>query len=201
MKRYVATDHALAQRSYEKEKGVDHSHRFLDDLFVSWPLLAERIRRYPPRDDEVVVSELGNIIRAAEIEAGARYGLAAGIVFSRLEPLLPERSASTLAAHFDDLQFAERLAAALFVSTIPSFLLLARYGIWLLVPVGVALLAWASYRNAVAAAVRWGESLSVIFDLHRFLLYDALRLIPPIHRRRAGTRWGAEQSAGRRSDG
>jgi hypothetical protein len=51
---------------------------------------------------------------------------------------------------------------------------------WSLHPIGASSLAWASYRNSVAAAVRYGEALAVAFDLHRFDLYGALRVPEPV---------------------
>lgn len=53
--------------------------------------------------------------------------------------------------------------------------------IWFSVPVGSALLAWASYSNAIYAAIQYGEALAVAFDLNRFALYGALHVRTPVN--------------------
>jgi hypothetical protein len=55
----------------------------------------------------------------------------------------------------------------------------------------VSLLAWVSYRNALTAAARFAEAQLVLFDLHRFVLYDTLqrpRPANPDEERRFGSR-------------
>jgi len=44
----------------------------------------------------------------------------------------------------------------------------------------LALLSLSSYRTATTAAVRYGEALAVMYDLHRFSLYAALHLETPL---------------------
>jgi hypothetical protein len=113
------------------------------------------IRRYPEEPDHIVATLLGNVLRAAEMSAGERYGFDTVTVFPRLEPLLPKETEQGVTRHRDDLRFAVRLASALIIGAATStVLLLPMVGssqmtwsdtIWFLVPIGGALLAWAQY--------------------------------------------------------
>lgn len=140
--------------------------------------LSDRLRRYPAHG-RVRATTLGNILAAADEDAGRPYGLDSRVALPRLELLLPESSAKELDAKRDDLTFAARFCATLVLAALVSALLLAMDGIWLLVPVSVTVFAVLSYMNAVTAAVAYGEMLRVIFDLHRFLLYKAFHLPLP----------------------
>ena len=140
--------------------------------------LSDRLRRYPAHG-RVRATTLGNILAAAEEDAGRPYGLDSRVALPRLEPLLPESAAKELNAKRDDLTFATRFCATLVLAMLASTLLLITDGIWLLLPVSVAVFAILSYMNAVTAAVAYGEMLRVIFDLHRFLLYKAFYLPLP----------------------
>lgn len=44
----------------------------------------------------------------------------------------------------------------------------------LVIPALFLVTAWSSYSTAVKAALRYGETLALVFDLHRFLLYESL---------------------------
>jgi hypothetical protein len=150
---------------------------------------AAALRRYPKNLENVRATVLGNVLSAAEENAGGRYGLDTAVVLPRLEPVLPEATAKRITGHRDDLQFAVRLASALIVAAIASIILLLpaaiatdvdRFNpIWFCVSAGALLLAWASYRNSVAAGLQYGEALAVAFDLDRFHLYEMLHLPLP----------------------
>jgi hypothetical protein len=145
-------------------------------------------RRYPSSPEKVRATMLGNILAAAEESAGERYDLNTLLVFPRLEVLLSDSMTRRVVGRRDDLRFAVRLASALIIASISSTLIFLltipqmswQDLVWFGVPVAAALLAWASYRNALSAAVQYGEALAVVFDLHRFELYKALHLpVPP----------------------
>jgi hypothetical protein len=140
--------------------------------------LAEELRKYPSVS-RTKATRLGNILAAAEEDAGRPYGLDSRVALPRLELLLPVSAEERLTSQRDDCFFALRFCATLILGVLVSGLLLADDGIWLLVPALAAVFAWLSYRNAVSAATSYGEILRVVFDLHRFLLYDAYHLSRP----------------------
>ena len=86
--------------------------------------LSDRLRRYPAHG-RVRATTLGNVLAAAEEDAGRPYGLDSRVALPRLEPLLPESAAKELDAKRDDLMFAARFCATLVLATLVSALLLA----------------------------------------------------------------------------
>jgi hypothetical protein len=144
------------------------------------------LRRFYPARDRVRPTALGNALRAAEDRAGARYGLDAVTIWPRLYPLLPDSVKALLDDHRNQLDVAARFCVVLVIATGIGIGFLAPYGWWLLVPAVALLLAWLSYRGAVASAVGYGEAIETAFDLHRFDLLRALHL--PLPETRAAER-------------
>ncbi|MCX4986559.1 hypothetical protein [Streptomyces sp. NBC_00572] len=135
---------------------------------------------YPPRSrlHEVRPTRLGNVLKAAELYPQLRYGIDAVLVWPRLFPLLPEGLAGALATARAELSalltravlacaFAVLGGAWVAIRSGPPALLLGC--LW-----GGVLLAWASYRGALSAAVVYGQHVRVAFDLHRLDLLEAL---------------------------
>jgi hypothetical protein len=129
-------------------------------------------------------TELGNVLRAADAYSEQRYGMDALVVLPRLLRTAPSEMASELRDLREDIQFASDLSGALALISGLSLALVApayRWDThwWYAVPAVAALASWVSYRNAVTAAVAYGEAQRVVFDLQRWSLYEALRLAPP----------------------
>ena len=133
---------------------------------------ARDLARMYPRADRLMPTRLGNVLRAAEDEAGQRYGLDTVMFLPRLYPHLSPSLAALIEDLRNQMDAAARLCAVLLLATPITAVLLARHGWWLLIPASTAMLAWVAYRAAVNAAGRWGQMMFVAFDLHRF---DMLR--------------------------
>ncbi|MFF3091625.1 hypothetical protein ACFVRB_42295 [Streptomyces nojiriensis] len=135
---------------------------------------------YPPRSrlHEVRPTRLGNIFKAAELYPQLRYGIDAVLVWPRLFQLLPGGLLGALATARAELSallvravlscaFAVLGAGCVAARGGPPALLLCC--LW-----GGVLLAWASYRGALNAALVYGQHVRVAFDLHRLDLLEAL---------------------------
>jgi hypothetical protein len=126
-----------------------------------------RLAQLPARPEQLMPTRLGNVVRAAESRPYYWYGLDAVRCWSRMWLVLPDTSKTEVGAARADLDTAvtwwtwSALTAVWTVFT-PWALLIAVVGCWL------------SYRALVGAAVRFGELIDAVFDLHRGLLYDAL---------------------------
>jgi hypothetical protein len=139
-----------------------------------------RLQRLFPSDPEwLLPTRLGNALRAAESRAGEPYGLDAVVVWPRLYPLLPDGVRALVDDQRDGLDLAARFCAIFAAAAVISLVLLVSHGWWLLVPAACLLLAWISYRGAVAAAIAYGEGIRSAIDLHRFDLLAALHLPLP----------------------
>jgi hypothetical protein len=155
----------------------------------AWRAEAERQRaataayqrwRHYPAEERLLSSALGNALRAAEDDAGQRYGLETVLVWPALYAVLGERARAIVDDQRTQLDVASRLAATLAVTSLLAAGLLAGWWPWgVVVPVGLLGVAWLSYRAAVSAAVAYGDGLRLAFDLYRFELLRALRLPLP----------------------
>lgn len=155
---------------------ADWRKRRLDDQSVRetrpWAL---------PTRDTMMPTRFGNVIRAAEQEA-RRYGMDAATAWPRLYVTLPD----TFTAHFAtaaaavDLTVTISFLGGLFAVAggVFALIMLPWYGFLACVLCG-ALVAWLGYRAAVRAAFGYGELIRAAFDVHRWLLLDAMGLTRP----------------------
>ncbi|MEU6556884.1 hypothetical protein ABZ915_42555 [Streptomyces sp. NPDC046915] len=131
-------------------------------------------RRYPLRDHLVRPTALGNALAAAEDTAGRAFGYDAVVAWPRLYPLLGERTRTVVDDRRDTVDTAARMAVTTAVTALAAAVVLMRTGWWLALALVPLLVSWVAYRGAVQAALAYGESVHVAFDLHRFALLEAL---------------------------
>ncbi len=156
-------------------------------------LQARLYRDFPSREDRILPTRLGNVLRAAEDYSMSRYGLDGVFWWPRLEPLLPESLLTRLEAAFMGLVALLNLAT---LSVLYALLLLAdlalywtgrlnvdknfRWLWWWLLAGGLSLVvAYVIYRGAVAQARAYGDLIRVAYDEHRFRVLDALHIARP----------------------
>jgi hypothetical protein len=132
-----------------------------------------RLRATPRRDELVMPTRLGDTLRAAEQRSGDKYGLDGVVCWHGLWLVLPVEVRAELVQARLALDRATRmwLWGALFVVWTP-------WTLWA-VPIAVAVPALAYYGGMLTAAGLFGELLVAAYDLHRFRLYDGLRLPRP----------------------
>ena len=135
--------------------------------------------RYPRTPERVLPTALGNALRSFEDTAGQRYGLETIPAFRRLHPLMSAQLTKTYAASRLQLDSAAGLCVAFVVITLVSTPPLVHDGWWLALPATTALLAWISYRGAIASALLVGRSVTTAFDLHRHDLIRSMHYAPP----------------------
>lgn len=133
-----------------------------------------QLNDFPLRNAELMPTQLGNVLRAAELRSLDKYGLDAIICWPRLWLLLSDSVKADLQAARAELNAAARL-------WIWSWLFLV-WAVWAWWAVPIAVLsAWFAYGWAIAAARTYGDLVEASFDLYRFLLYEALRLPAPVN--------------------
>lgn len=136
-----------------------------------------------PRRDHLLPTELGNVLRAMEERAGARYGIESIAIWRRLYPVLPRDHAEALENEVIQLDVSVRLAATWFITGIVALGLLLRdpaqtweHKLWLLLVGLVFVAAWLSYRSAIESALAHASDVEVTLDLYRDFLLDAARM-------------------------
>jgi hypothetical protein len=152
---------------------TEHFH--ISQVQQTW--LDQEVSSYPDVR-YLLPTRLGNVLRAAELRAGGRYGLDSLLAFPRLYPQLSDRLAAAWEDQTDQLDTAAHLCVTFLLATLISGALLLPNGwdgYWLLIPLGTGILAWVSYRATIAAAKHQGDLMMAAFDLHRFDMLAQLR--------------------------
>jgi hypothetical protein len=126
----------------------------------------------PSKKNQFMPTRLGNLLRASEYRSRDRYGLDAVVCWPRLWLLLPDSTRKELQEARAALNTAVRICSW-------SFLFLAWTALAWWVPLLALPAAWVSYRMALNTAAVYVDLLEATFDVHRNLLYQALRVKPP----------------------
>ena len=126
----------------------------------------------PSKPNQFMPTRLGNLLRASEYRSKERYGLDAIICWPRLWLLIPDSTRKELQEARAALNTTVRtcLWSLLFLVWTP----LAWWAPLLALPA-----AWISYRMALNTATVYVDLLEATFDIHRPLLYQALRIQLP----------------------
>jgi hypothetical protein len=134
-----------------------------------------------PVPGELLPTRLGNTLRAAEQEA-MRYGVDAATAWPRLYVVLPDaftRSYAEAAVALESMITVSALGAVFAVTGgVYALLLLPLSAALAIVLIGL-FVSWAGGRAATLAAVPYGELIRAAFDVHRWLLIDAMGLERP----------------------
>jgi hypothetical protein len=137
-----------------------------------WELNRRLELRTPGTARDLMPTELGNILRAAETRPKDKYGLDVIVCWPRLWLVLPESATKELAAARANLDTAIRIGLW------GGLFLVWSIWVWWAVPVAV-LVIFLAYRSAVGAAVSYGNFIESAFDMYRMTLYEKAGWSPP----------------------
>jgi hypothetical protein len=142
--------------------------------------LEQSLRRVPVQPQQLMPTQLGNTLRAAELRPNLKYGLDAIVCWPHLWLLLPEQARADLNGARQTLNTGARvwLWSLLFALVWSPFGLLRWLGnspwpavelsIWALWPAVLGLLsAWFAYGWMLEAAGSYGDLIEAAFDLYR----------------------------------
>ena len=143
---------------------------------------------YPPKQSQIMPTQLGNVLKSAEMYTNERYRLDAVLIWSRLQPLLPKEFMDaaedsktsldlmiTLSALI--LFFGSPLSAYLaMITAVSPYLGAITFLIMLLI---VLFLSWLTYKNGIQVALAFGENIKSAFDLYRWNVLEGLNLKLP----------------------
>ena len=148
-----------------------------DDLCASqleeYNRLDVELSTYPEDAASLLPTRLGNLLCAAEEYPNLRYGLDTIIVWPRLWLVLPENTGKDLYVARQNLNERTRFFAWSIAFSV--WTPLAWWAFLLSIIGGVI-----AYRSLLLAASSYGDLLRAAFDIHRFALYEALRLPIPV---------------------
>ncbi|MFI7128109.1 hypothetical protein ACIBQ1_20590 [Nonomuraea sp. NPDC050153] len=142
----------------------------------------DRWASYPVSERQLMPTTFGNILRGAAEHSADRYRLDSSTAWPRLYPVLPEAFRQAFALATADLELAITISALggafAVVGGLLGAFLLPWYGALLCLSGGL-LVAWGGYRSAIRAAEPYGQLYRSAFDVHRWLLLDAIGLDRP----------------------
>lgn len=147
---------------------------------------ADALRTRYPREERLLPTALGNVLRAAEDQGASRWSASAVTLWPRIFPLLPPDHAASLEDEVLQLDLSARLTVTWAAASMTSAIILTRSPMgmvrnpsWALACGALVALSWLSYRGAVESALAHGRDIEVTVDLYKGLLLDALRLPEP----------------------
>lgn len=154
--------------------------RFSDRAAATYEADAHRKKRgdYPEQFEDLMPTQLGNVLRRYERSAGFPYGLDAITVLPLIASVAPEAQMRYLDDQRTQLDLAARFSTVFLLLTLESFVLLPS-GWWVLLGAAAYAMSWAFYKGAVQQAHLYGNAISSLIDLNRFQLYESLRMSPP----------------------
>jgi hypothetical protein len=187
----------LNTRSAPYRLGVRHHQyclRALDrDRYVRPESAERRFYGYPPSEDDVMPTRLGNILRAAERYSFDRFGAEGVFFWSRLYHVLDPEFAVNVEESRARMEFllVISLWCALFAGTVlltlgvthaPGLLIAGYFAVAMLV-------AHRAYVAALGAAEEYGERIRAGFELFRFKLLQELSVGGPATLREERNTW------------
>jgi hypothetical protein len=128
--------------------------------------LDNEVSHLPVKEEHMMPTLLGNLLKAAEMYPSVRYGLDGVVSWPRLYPLLSDTVREDIIAARGRLDESTLRVAWSFL-----FLVWAVWQWWALLSIIVALM---SYGRMIASAGVYGELIRTAYDLHRFDLYKKL---------------------------
>ncbi|MFC8677937.1 hypothetical protein ACFUEN_35220 [Streptomyces griseorubiginosus] len=153
---------------------------------------ARRLAAVPP-EEVLLPTALGNALRAGELSAGERYGLATLASWPRIHLHVSDRLAGALHSARTALDTAVNLCWSFLASAVVASTALYDEPVMLWLPLLALLLAALSYKGAVTAAQAYAGLMHIVYDLHRFDLLDALHFPLPDRADEAETFWQVSQ--------
>jgi hypothetical protein len=146
----------------------DNTKTLTANNFAEHVQLERTYRQFPLKDHDIMPTRLGNILRAAERRPGDRYGLDAIVCWPRLWLLLPD----AVKKDIQDARAELNNAVRLFLWS--TLFLVWTIWTWWAIPIALIAAAFA-YCWTLDAAEVYATLIEATFDLHRHLLYQALR--------------------------
>ncbi|AKB69249.1 MAG: hypothetical protein AAGU10_13950 [Methanosarcina mazei] len=175
----------------KKKDQLDEAEKAEDWQKRDW-LMHQLFYSYPSKAELIMSTRLGNTLRAAEYYSTTVYGMDSNFWWPRLWFLLPDRVREEIDKSLTPIVALLNFSSLIvFVAVFGSaYLWQVGFGWqrWLVLLVGI-ILAFISYRAAVAQTENYGENIRAAIDLYRFELLKALRQPLPKNRDEEIERW------------
>lgn len=156
-------------QSLKEERSLYQSGEEMPRKLTSWrpKLMSRTVRRFPDREDLVLPTSFGNIIRAFEVYSRVVYGLDAIPGWERLQAVIPKEYQSVISEAKSVTDFWVNIFVSSWIFVLEYFVLALYSGrvvkLWVpILSIGISIL---SYSRAKGAAANWGETVKGAFDV------------------------------------
>ena len=141
---------------------------------------ASRVREsFPDKEEHVMPTRLGNVLRRTESLAGSQYGLDALKAVPHILLVAPVAHVDYVNDQRSQLDLAVRMTFMSSVAVVTTLLFLHADRFWTLLAVVPYGLAYLSYRGSLVAAGHYAAAVDALINLNRFALYQRLHLPLP----------------------
>ena len=193
----------LMEVQRRRRQKLGHRAEIVTDAFANGGRVAadaaRRLAAGPP-EEALLPTALGNALRAGELSAGERYGLATLSSWPRIHMQVSDRLAAVLHSARTDLDASVNLCWSFLASgTVAMVALYDEPDVRWLPLVALVLIAVA-YKGAVTAAQAYAGLMHIVYDLHRFDLLEALHHPLPDREHEVETFWRVSESFAGRPD-
>ncbi len=137
------------------------------------------LNNFPPVNDQVMPTRLGNVLRRYEAQAGRQYNMDALQVVPHLLLVAPANHVDYVNDQRSQLDLAIRMTFISVAASATAVIFLWPYRYWVLIAVIPYVLAYLSYRGSVIAAGHYGSAFDILINLDRFILYEQLHMPLP----------------------
>lgn len=158
-------------------------------------LMLQLAEEFPDKEEYLLPTPFGNVIRSFEIYPRYMYGLEAIDAWNRLLAVLPREYLEYINTARAQVDFWVNLGAISIVLPIEYIILVFITGrrlqwwvVLLFIGLGMAAFMTASWR-ATAAAKAWGDFVKSAFDVYRFKLLESLGIAIPQDRKEERKLW------------
>jgi hypothetical protein len=143
-------------------------------------VLTKVAEQYPDREDLVLSTMFGNILRSFEVYPRVMYGIGGVIGWNRLLAVVPDNFRQLINAAKAEMDFWVNLMilSALFIIEYISFAVYEWELKMLWLPLVAVFLAPFAYWRARSAAIEWGDMMKASFDVYLPDLSEKLRIAP-----------------------
>lgn len=136
---------------------------------------------YPPDEQQVVRTALGNALLAIEHYPARMYGMHHRTLWPRLLAVVPADLIAAVDRARLLLDLVVNLSLVCLLLGLDVLIVVVQTQRWELLAgvLGAGILAYLTYRLAVPAAIAWGQQVKAVYDLYRRELLVQMELPPP----------------------
>ncbi|MCK4351786.1 hypothetical protein KAW65_00070 [candidate division WOR-3 bacterium] len=192
LERFKKLEKALSEKQKKfinlRQSGENHERLYILRMEID-ELSAQKAQLFPTKEEDVVATSLGNVIRSAEVYPYNRYNIDSITIWIRMQDVISSVYKHLLNTSRDSLDFLIIMSSisiifglecclAFLISSLPR-IVLTNWIFFLIFGVLSFPVAWVFYKGALNSAISYAEAIKSCFDLFRRKLLKQLSIVCP----------------------